>query len=159
MGAAAGDVVTGYYSADERGGWQIAIYIWAGWAFAGAVITALLWNATARKVGLLPGIVPKLAAVALLLCGGAAITHSGEPLLLRLLTYIVTVGAIGSFFSRWAALPALLVGAGGLVFVFAAYVQSSSGVTWSQTAAIACYGLAILAAVMILVEKKDESCA
>ena len=36
MGAATGDVITGYYSSPEHGGWQVAIYIWAGWAFAGA---------------------------------------------------------------------------------------------------------------------------
>ncbi len=66
MGAATGDVVTGYYSADEHGGWQVAIYIWAGWAFAGAAITAVLWNTTSRRIGVLPAMFPKLAAVALL---------------------------------------------------------------------------------------------
>src|SRR6185503_6496788 len=44
MGAATGDVVTGYYSAPAHGSWQVAIYIWAGWAIAGAAVTALLWN-------------------------------------------------------------------------------------------------------------------
>jgi sugar phosphate permease len=44
MGAASGDVVTGYYSAAERGGWQVVIYIWAGWAIAGAAIMAMLWT-------------------------------------------------------------------------------------------------------------------
>jgi sugar phosphate permease len=44
MGAATGDVVTGYYSAPERGGWGVVIYIWAGWALAGAVLMALLWR-------------------------------------------------------------------------------------------------------------------
>ena len=59
MGAATGDVVTGYYSSPDHGGWQVAIYIWAGWAFAGAVIMAMLWNTTSRQVGVLPGIVPE----------------------------------------------------------------------------------------------------
>lgn len=49
MGAAAGDIVTGYYVKDENGGWQVAIYIWAGWAFAAAFMAALLWNARARE--------------------------------------------------------------------------------------------------------------
>ncbi len=49
MGAATGDVVTGYYSAPEHGGWQTAIYIWAGWAFAGSVVTAMLWNTTSQQ--------------------------------------------------------------------------------------------------------------
>ena len=69
MGAATGDVVTGYYSAAEHGGWQVAIYIWAGWAFAGAAITAVLWNTTSRRIGVLPALFPKLAAVGLLVHG------------------------------------------------------------------------------------------
>jgi sugar phosphate permease len=44
MGAASGDVVTGYFSAPERGGWQVVIYIWAGWALAAAAIMAMLWG-------------------------------------------------------------------------------------------------------------------
>jgi sugar phosphate permease len=44
MGAASGDVVTGHFSAPERGGWQVVIYIWAGWALAGAAIMAMLWG-------------------------------------------------------------------------------------------------------------------
>lgn len=49
MGASAGDVVTGYYKDPENGGWQTAIYIWAGWAFAAAVLAALLWNRSACR--------------------------------------------------------------------------------------------------------------
>lgn len=46
MGAAAGDVVTGHVL--ELKGWQVAIYVWAGWALAAAVAAALLWNAGSR---------------------------------------------------------------------------------------------------------------
>ncbi len=49
MGAAMGDRVTGHYSMPEHGGWRVAIYIWAGWAFAAALAAGLLWNKTARK--------------------------------------------------------------------------------------------------------------
>lgn len=49
MGAALGDKATGYYKMDEHGGWQRAIYIWAAWALAAAVATALLWNASPRS--------------------------------------------------------------------------------------------------------------
>jgi sugar phosphate permease len=49
MGAASGDLVTGYFVDPKHGGWKFAIYIWAGWAFAAALAAALLWNATARK--------------------------------------------------------------------------------------------------------------
>lgn len=45
MGAAGGDIVTGYYKMPEHGGWEVAIYIWAGWAFGSAFFAALLWNA------------------------------------------------------------------------------------------------------------------
>ncbi|MBI2823923.1 MAG: MFS transporter [Planctomycetia bacterium] len=46
LGAALGDVVTGRIKA--HGGWQLVIYVWAGWALAGAVTAALLWNAKPR---------------------------------------------------------------------------------------------------------------
>jgi OPA family glycerol-3-phosphate transporter-like MFS transporter len=49
MGASAGDIVTGYYKEQEHGGWQVAIYIWAGWAFAAALCAGLLWNASADR--------------------------------------------------------------------------------------------------------------
>ncbi|HXG09057.1 MAG TPA: MFS transporter [Gemmataceae bacterium] len=48
MGAAAGDVVTGRVLDKETWGWQVAIYVWAGWALVAALAAALLWNATAR---------------------------------------------------------------------------------------------------------------
>ncbi len=49
MGASAGDVITGYFIDSDNGGWQVAIYIWAGWAIAAAVFAGLLWNQTARN--------------------------------------------------------------------------------------------------------------
>jgi len=48
MGASAGDVVTGYFKNPRHGGWHVAIYIWAGWAFAAAICSGVLWNQTAR---------------------------------------------------------------------------------------------------------------
>ncbi|MGH7199356.1 MAG: MFS transporter, partial [Planctomycetaceae bacterium] len=45
--AAAGDLLTGYLA--ENHGWSIAIYAWAGWAFAAAITVAFLWNATGRS--------------------------------------------------------------------------------------------------------------
>jgi sugar phosphate permease len=49
MGASAGDIVTGYYKDPQHGGWQTAIYIWAGWALVASVLAGLLWNHTARR--------------------------------------------------------------------------------------------------------------
>ncbi|MFK7894714.1 MAG: MFS transporter [Myxococcota bacterium] len=49
MGAASGDIITGsVLDQDPIGGWQTAIYIWAGWSLAAACTSALLWNAMAR---------------------------------------------------------------------------------------------------------------
>jgi hypothetical protein len=55
MGAASGDVITGYFASPKLefdvplygaivGGWQTVIYLWAGWAFLGAILMAFLWN-------------------------------------------------------------------------------------------------------------------
>ncbi|HIA47253.1 MAG TPA: MFS transporter [Candidatus Hydrogenedentes bacterium] len=49
MGAATGDIVTGHYRNPEHGGWEVAIYIWAGWAFMSAFFVALLWNARGKS--------------------------------------------------------------------------------------------------------------
>ncbi len=49
IGAAVGDMVTGYYKMPEHGGWQFTINIWAGWAFAASLLMALLWNVTGKK--------------------------------------------------------------------------------------------------------------
>jgi sugar phosphate permease len=44
MGAAGGDIATGYFSVEGRGGWQVVIYLWAAWALAGSLIMAALWG-------------------------------------------------------------------------------------------------------------------
>lgn len=46
VGAAIGDKVTG--TTVHNFGWQPAVYIWAGWAFAGAVAVSFLWNVRAK---------------------------------------------------------------------------------------------------------------
>jgi sugar phosphate permease len=158
MGAATGDVVTGYFSAEEHGGWQIAIYIWAGWAFAGAVVTAVLWNTTSRKIGLVSSLVPKVGAVALLLAAGAAVNYGGQPAALQLATLAAVTLLGGSFFSRPAAVLALLIAAGGLLTVFVSYIRMNDGVTWDQSLAMLAYGLTMITTLMILVEKKVQPC-
>ncbi|MBI5394178.1 MAG: MFS transporter [Verrucomicrobia bacterium] len=47
VGAAAGNMLTGYLA--DAHGWRIAVFFWAGCAFAGAATVACLWNATARN--------------------------------------------------------------------------------------------------------------
>ena len=158
MGAATGDVITGYYSVPEHGGWQVAIYIWAGWAFAGAVLAALLWNATARRVGILPGAVPKLGGLAALLVAYVAIYRGGQPLALQVATIAAGACLLASFARNWAALPALVIAGIGVLAVFASYVRQTHDVTWDQTAAMVSYGLAIVMSLMVLVEIKDNAC-
>lgn len=48
MGAAAGDKLTGHLA--DTHGWQIAVFFWAGCAFAAAAVIAFLWNAKPVKV-------------------------------------------------------------------------------------------------------------
>ncbi len=158
MGAATGDVVTGYYSSPAHGGWQVAIYIWAGWAFVGSAITAVLWNTTSRKIGILPGLIPKLGALATLLVASAAITRGEQPIVLRIATYAAAACLIGTFFRSWAAAPALIVATAGLVAVFASYARMNMVSPWDQSAAIVAYGLTMITALMVLVEVKGESC-
>jgi len=158
LGAAAGDVVTGYYSAPEHGGWQMAIYIWAAWAFAGAVIMAILWNTTSQKVGLLPRSVPKLAGVVLLVAAGVAVAYGEQPITLRIATYAAAVCMVASFVSRVAAAPGFVVAMAGVLTVFVTYLQKNDGVSWDETTAMVAYGLTIIAAVMIFVEREEEAC-
>lgn len=47
MGAAAGDVITGYLT--QIHGWPVAVRFWAACAFVGAVIVAFLWNAGGKR--------------------------------------------------------------------------------------------------------------
>ena len=158
MGAATGDVVTGYYSAPAHGSWQVAIYIWAGWAFAGSAVTALLWNTTSRKVGLLHPRIPKLGAGAALLAAGVAITYAEQPAALIVATYASAICMIASFVNRWAAAPALVVALVGLLTVFDSYVQRDGSVSWAQSASMVAYGLTMIAALMVLLEREGMRC-
>jgi sugar phosphate permease len=158
MGAATGDVVTGYYSADEHGGWQVAIYIWAGWAFAGAAITAVLWNTTSRRIGILPALFPKLAAVILLGIATVSAWRSSQPALLTIATATAAICLLGSLTMRWAAVPGLIVAGAGVLIVFVSYVRMGDGVSWDQAIAMVSYGLTMIASLMIMVERKDQAC-
>jgi hypothetical protein len=88
IGAATGDVATGHFSSSEHGGWQTAIYVWAVWAFAGAAIMAILWNTTSKKVGVLPGYVPKIGAFVALAAAAEAIDYGELPLAAYAATFL-----------------------------------------------------------------------
>ena len=159
MGAATGDVVTGYYSSPKHGGWQVAIYIWAGWAFFGSLIMAVLWNTTTRNIVVLPSAMPKLAAVTTMILAGIATTFGQQPLALQIATYGAAICLLGTFRNRWLALPSLFIAALGVLVVFVLYVKTNSNVTWDQSTAMVAYGLTVITAMMILVEQKDvETC-
>lgn len=49
LGAAAGDVVTGWLRDRAPDDWQTVIYVWAGWAFGAAIASGVLWNVAARR--------------------------------------------------------------------------------------------------------------
>jgi sugar phosphate permease len=158
LGAATGDVVTGYYSAPEHGGWQTAIYIWAGWAFGGAAIMACLWHTTTAKVGLMRAIVPKLTAVVSLGLAVAAAGWVEEAFALRVAAITAAGCLLGTSLTRWAAVPGLAVAAASLIYVLTSYVQGTSIVSWQLNVAAVAYGLAIISTVMILVEREGQLC-
>ena len=54
MGAFMGDKVTG--SLADSHGWEVAVFFWAGCAFAGALAAAVLWGASATRPRASPGI-------------------------------------------------------------------------------------------------------
>ncbi|HZL91294.1 MAG TPA: MFS transporter [Pirellulaceae bacterium] len=161
MGAAMGDVVTGYYSSSEHGGWQRAIYLWAMWAFAAAVVTGCLWNTTSRKIGILTALFPKIVTLAALLVAVVAIAYGRQPMALQISTWAAAALLLfGVFWSRWAALPAMAVAAAGALTVFVLFVFSGKkSIGWDETAAIVAYGLTMITGLMILVEHKGEPCA
>ena len=155
MGAATGDVVTGYYSVAEHGGWQLAISIWAGWAFAAALASGLLWNATASRLRLLDGSVPVVVGTCLLLLSAllvflitgvhwVVITASGGAFLLPLARYREPRLA-------WLTGIASLVGLIGLLL---GWVPDQGLSSWYTVLPRVGHGLGVLAALMVVVEKR-----
>jgi sugar phosphate permease len=48
VGAFTGDMVTGHVV--HHYGWQPGVFCWAGFAFAGAIAVAWLWNVKPREI-------------------------------------------------------------------------------------------------------------
>lgn len=158
MGAAGGDVVTGYYSEDEHGGWRVAIFIWAAWAFAGALVTGLLWNATARRLTVLPAVVPRVIAFAAMAGAGALLLTDGRLPILAWAACFAAACLLATGATRWAAGPALVVALPGLAAIFVIHVVSKADPGWERTTAVLCFGLAAVAAVMVLIEGSGNRC-
>jgi hypothetical protein len=158
MGAAGGDVITGYYSDEAHGGWQFAIFIWAGWAFAGAMVTGVLWNATARRLTVLPALAPRIIALAAMSGAAAVLLRDSQMSLLAGGACVATLCLLASGFTRWAAGPALAVALLGLGAILFAHVVSKGDLGWERTTALLGFGLAAVAALMILIERREQRC-
>ncbi len=174
MGAATGDVVTGHVVDGAEGGWRIAIYLWASWALLAAFFSGLLWNATAKKVGLLPAALPKLVAVAAFATAGLILLLDDSAAHLRvalagmrpaviILSFLAAGLSCGSIVRRRIAMANPVLAALGLCFAFAAFVvlapesngpDSDVQVAWGQVTTIVAYGMALIASVMVLVERR-----
>ena len=155
MGAATGDVVTGYFSDELNGGWQIAIYIWAGWAFAGAGCVALLWNTTSERVGFLPSLVPRIAGT----LGMAAMVtglvegDASQGVVAGLATGILLI--VAAIWIRRLAIFAAAVAVIGIVyFIYNYAVSLGDEVTWSLATGLAGCGIAFISSIMILTDER-----
>ncbi len=155
MGAATGDVVTGYYSEEAHGGWQTAIYIWAAWALAAALITSLLWNTTAGRLRLLAGQVPVMVGAGALWLAAALLLHGGG------MHWIVLTAAAGGILLPIArsiqprlAAATLVVSLVGLVCLLLGKGPDHDLSAWYTIVPRVGHGLAALASVMVMVEKR-----
>jgi hypothetical protein len=136
----------------------VAIFIWAGWAFAGAAVTGLLWNATSRRLTVLPGIVPRVIAFVAMAAAGVMLWRDDQLPILAAVACAAAMGLLATGLTRWAAGPALAVALPGLATIFVSHVVSKADVGWQQTTAVLGFGLAAVAALMILIEPRGERC-
>lgn len=73
-------------------------------------------------------------------------------------TYAAAICMVASFVNRMAAAPGFVVAVAGVLTVFVMYLQKNDGVSWDETTAMVAYGLTIIAAIMIFVEREEEAC-
>lgn len=155
MGAATGDVVTGYFSDEAHGGWQVAIWIWAGWAFAAAASVSLLWNVSSQKLSLLPAIAPKTAGVFGLIALVVGQHYGDTPDDVTIGLSLGLVPMLASGFYRRAAVFSATFAAVSIVYLFSTYAVSFGGeVTWHLAAGLAGCGVAVISSIMILTDDR-----
>jgi hypothetical protein len=153
MGAATGDVVTGIYSGGSEDSWQVTIYIWAGWAFAAALTTGVLWNTTSRQVGLLPRRLPWLIACVSPAVAGAGVWMAGGPTWLVAVSGLAVLGVVLSGFEKLLALAAAGLALGGLIALFIIAPAADDLSTWYIIVPRVLLGLTTLTSVMVFVER------
>ena len=154
MGAATGDVVTGIYSSGSEDSWQVTIYIWAGWAFAAALTTGVLWNTTARHVGLLPSWLPKTILLSALVIVAVVLQVAGGPFWLVVGIGLALAGAVFSRFEKSLALAAAGLSLAGLISLFIVPLGAEDLSGWLIVVSRVSLGLATLTALMVFVEKR-----
>jgi sugar phosphate permease len=154
MGAATGDVVTGIYSSGSEDSWQVTIYIWAGWAFAAALTTGVLWNTTARHVGLLPSWLPKTILLLALVIAVVILQLVGGPFWLVAGIGLALAGAVFSRFEKSLALAAAGLSLAGLISLFIVPLGAEDLSGWLIVVSRVSLGLATLTALMVFVEKR-----
>jgi len=154
MGAATGDVVTGIYSSGSEDSWQVTIYIWASWAFAAALTTGVLWNTTARQVGLLPSWLPKMIAMVSLLTAAGVLQLAGGPVWLTAGIGLALVLVALSGVERILPLAAAGLALAGLIGLFIVPLGSEDLSGWLIVVSRVSLGLATLTALMVFVEKR-----
>lgn len=155
LGAAAGDIVTGYFSDESRGGWQVAIWIWAGWAFAAAACAALLWNATEWRLSLLPRFVPKAVGGSTLALGGAALWSAGSPAWGAGVAIASAALLAGAAPRKWGAGASLVAATMLLALLFAGQLPAAADASpWPLVAAKAGCAIGIISSIMVIVDKR-----
>lgn len=106
----------------------------------------------------MPGLVPKMGAIATLTLTCGAIHAGNQPLELHLATYFGFASLAAALVNRWFAGMTMLVSAAGVLTVFIGYARAKSGITWNESTAMVAFGLTIVFALMVLVEQKEEPC-
>jgi hypothetical protein len=153
MGAATGDVVTGIYSSGSEDSWQVTIYIWAGWAFAAALTTGVLWNTTSRQVGLLSRRLPWVIACGSLVVAGSMVWLAGGPNWLLVGFGVAVAGLVFSRRQKLLAVAAAVVAVAGLIVLFVVPLAADDLSTWFIVVPRVLLGLATLTSVMVFVER------
>ena len=155
MGAATGDVVTGYFSETAHGGWSTAIWIWAGWAFASAGCVALLWNTTAERVGFLPAAAPRIVGTVGLLTMVAALISQESPRDVSIGLACGLLPMLAAFHIRRMAIFSATFAAVGILYFFTGYAVNSGGqITWHLMAGLGGCGIALISSIMILADER-----
>jgi len=114
----------------------------------------VLWNTTARQVGLLPSWLPKMIALVSLLTAAGVLQVAGGPVWLVAGIGLALVMVALSDVERTLALASAGLALAGLISLFIVSVGAENLSTWFVVVARVSLGLATLTALMVFVEKR-----